>query len=262
MEPDNESDCCFTKKHSKYHKYLSKSINYPDRKTIKSVLNSVIPCKEALPSEQYFKLQENGYHVHESGYSIMPDGTGYIAFYIDFPDTRPDMFDWFFSWHPVETERYIIWNPEEHITAIVDDEDRLRLTNSAIPFNQRLWGVHVLYREKSEEDDVHDILVSYHSPYELGFSKDKSSTNWTAVCGNEGSVCFFVREKDGGSELRGRIWTGVNTQDAEDEFSLPGSYLDTADAEYFVKKTAVHYITDFSNLSSILPSLYKDYCTD
>ena len=49
MEPENESDCCFKKNQSKYHKYLSKSINYPDRKTIKSVLNSVIPAKKLFP---------------------------------------------------------------------------------------------------------------------------------------------------------------------------------------------------------------------
>ena len=261
METDYGTDNPLTENSLKYKKYLSKTVKYPDRKTLKSVLDSVIPCKEALSSEDFYKLQENGYHQYESGYSVMPDGTGYIAFCLDLPDATPEMFDWFFSWHPLENERYRIWNPEEHINTFIAEEDRIRLTDPKLSYRERIWGVHVIYREKSEEDNIQDILVSYHSPFESGFSKNKTCKgNWTAVCSNEGSACFFVREKEGGAELRSRIWTGVNTQAVEEEHSLPESYLNVKDTEFFIKKTAAHFITDFTNLSSLLPSLFNDYC--
>ena len=263
METSSDTENLLTITSSKYSKYLSKAVNYPDKKTVKNVLNSIIPCNEVLCSKEYCKLQENGYHQYESGYSVMPNGTGYIAFCIDLPDATPEMFDWFFSWHPVEPERYRIMNPEEHINAFITEEDRNRLIDNRLPYNERLWGVHVLYSEKTEDNEIHDLLLSYNSPYESGFSKNKPcKCKWTAVCGNEGSICYFVREKKGGAELRARIWAGIDTQEAEEEHSLPESYLSIEDTEFFIKKTAVHFITDFSNLSSILPSLYRDYCTN
>ena len=242
-----------------YNKYSLRNVKYPDKKTINSVLNSVIPNKYTLPVENFHLLTENGYHQYESGYSLLPDGTGYIAFHLSLPDITPEMFDWFFSWHPVDSDRYKIWNPEEHISVYVDNDDRKQLLNSNLPYNRRLWGVNVIYREKTSEEIIHDSLMSYHSPAECGIECcSKTGNNWTAVCANEGSICHFVRETKGGSELRSRIWTGVDTTEAEKEHLLPESFHHPDEMENYLKETALHYITDFTNLSVILPSLFRE----
>ncbi len=241
--------------------YLAEANIHPDNKTIKSVLNTVIPNKYVLPVSSFHRLQDKGYHEYESGYSIMQDGTGYIAVYLTLPGVTPEMFDWFFSWHPVAPVQNHIWGTGKKISTVITEKDRQQLLSS-LPFNERIWGVHVLYREESEHDISHDMLVSYHSPYEYGFSKQtEDAGNWTAICANDGSICFFLRAIEGGSELRIRVWCGINTSDIEKEFSLPQSYLPEEEADSYIKKTAIHIINDFTNISCIIPQLYRDHIT-
>lgn len=123
-------------------------ITYPDTESLTNVLNSKIPCNETLSPENIRFLQNKGYHNHETGYSILPDGTSYIAFHLPLPDITPKMFDWFFSWHPLDSKRYKLWHPDEHISVAVDDEDRKKLLNKRLSYKERLWDINVLYIEK------------------------------------------------------------------------------------------------------------------
>ena len=101
------------------------NITYPDAVSLTNVLNSKIPGNETLSPDKYSLLQKKrGYHEHETGYSILPDGTSYIAFHLPLPNITPLMFDWFFSWHPLDSIRYNLWHPDEHISVAVDEEDR------------------------------------------------------------------------------------------------------------------------------------------
>ena len=115
-----------------------------------------------------------------------------------------------------------------------------KLLDTRLSYKKRLWDTNVLYIEKTDENIIHETIMSYHSPYDCGFElNDENSKNeesWTAVCANEGSICHYVRKTDQGSELRSRIWSGMDTTEVESEYSLPGSFHPEKEIELFVKR--------------------------
>ena len=57
---------------------------------------------------------KDGYFQRERGWQVMPDGTTFVAGFIFMKDVTPDMFQWWFSWMPVDGLRGRLWDPEEH----------------------------------------------------------------------------------------------------------------------------------------------------
>lgn len=68
-------------------------------------------------------------------------------------------------------------------------------------------------------------------------------------------MTHFVREIEGGIELRSRFWMGWNYENGRDVKKIEDGdrYPDFA-----VMGLAIHNVKEFTNLAAILPSLYAE----
>ena len=49
------------------------------------------------------------------GYCALPDGSAYLANKMSMSGVTPEMFDWWFAWHGLDSLRYKIWDREDHM---------------------------------------------------------------------------------------------------------------------------------------------------
>ena len=77
----------------------------------------------ALSISDRSKLMEPGYLDVETGYTVMPDGSGFAATLVKMPGVIPEMLDWWFNWHELEGLRYAIWCPVAHTDIRVKDPE-------------------------------------------------------------------------------------------------------------------------------------------
>lgn len=61
-------------------------------------------------------LLNPGYHEVENGSCELKDGSAYIASRTLFPQCTGEMFSLWFWWHAVESERYSLWYPYNHVS--------------------------------------------------------------------------------------------------------------------------------------------------
>jgi hypothetical protein len=55
-------------------------------------------------------------HAVETGYCELPDGTAYVASLVPLPGCTAEMYGWWFWWHGVESARYPLWYPYNHVS--------------------------------------------------------------------------------------------------------------------------------------------------
>jgi hypothetical protein len=228
-----------------YAKYFYMPMAKPNQALVDSVNKGSINSASALDFDHLNDILKPGYLPSEIGYCILPDGTGYVSSIIKMPNVTPQMIDWWFTWHELESLRYKIWNHDVHYGISVSDADRKKLLDETIPLNERNWNVthHV------KEDiglGMSEIKIHFVSPKEFGFDMNqfKEPNVSTAICAIGGSkMLHFLRKIDGGVELRTRFWFPA-------EAKVPIELL---------KGLNYHALEEYTNLAKILPSLYKEY---
>ena len=60
------------------------------------------------------RMFDDGYLPCEFGLFKCPDGGSIMANLTDMPGVTPEMFDWWFAWHGLDTFRYVIWDKDDH----------------------------------------------------------------------------------------------------------------------------------------------------
>lgn len=72
-----------------------------------------------------------------SGYAAIEQGPcAYTQSRHLLPGVTTEMMEWWFTWHPLESERYFLWFPHAHIHNSV--EDPVRLANTDLSYGERL----------------------------------------------------------------------------------------------------------------------------
>ncbi|MEH7414721.1 hypothetical protein V7266_05480 [Neobacillus drentensis] len=109
------------------------------------------------------------------------------------------------------------------------------------------------------------IQINFKNPADLGYEADKIGTNTcgTIVCANcisenklNAVMTHFVREVEGGVELRSRFWIGYQI----DENKNPVKVLPEGVTipELAPKSLINHCAKEFAHLAKILPSLFEE----
>jgi hypothetical protein len=166
-----------------------------------------------LPCGEYFE--------HENGYCMFPDGSGYIATYMKFPEgINPKKIFWYLNWmnfHPKSQPegtgnlRYKIWNPADHFDHYFinwkDKTEGIHTTESLDlgegdrkydcirhPYNLRDYG---LTQEKIDEIEASGVTVSEIADWEsFDFEGAHLTLGQIRPC------------PDGGYERRSAEWIG------------------------------------------------------
>ena len=116
------------------------------------------------------------------GFTVAPNGTGFVANSTFMPGVTPEMIDWWFGWHSVGADlRYKIWDPEDHYYAKA--MNAAYVLDPAVPYNEKTWGVtHDILEDIGLGPDP--LKLTFKKPSDLGYDMSKigTSTCSTMVC--------------------------------------------------------------------------------
>jgi len=232
------------------------------------------PCdsEKALYPDQINDLLDPGYLNVETGWCVLPNGAGFVAYCEHYDDITPAMIDWWFAWHCLEDLRYRIWYPTHHAGILVSPDTRRRILDPYIPVREKNWGAthHVT---ENVGGVMENIDITFLSPQDFGFDMKRwkepgvatfaGGYGWRSpVERSEQSItsaalmCHFFRIVPGGLEHRARFWMGYRISNGEPELTLPQGVAIPASS---VQGLAYHTVSEFKNLSVLLPELYREF---
>lgn len=254
-----------------YAKYFHEDIPEPDPELWARMAAPCDPAN-AIGPERMNDLLGPGPLDVEVGWCILPNGTGFAANRIVYPDVTPEMVNWWFAWHALEDLRYRIWYPPQHAGIAVSPEDRRRLLDEAIPLAERNWGV-VHHVTEDCDSGMANIDIHFMSPQAFGFDMDRwkacgaatfvGGQGWSApVARVEPSMptpalmCHVFRETSEGLEHRTRFWMGYRLSKGRPECCLPPG---VAVPPPVVSGLAHHVVKEFTRFRHFLPRIFREF---
>lgn len=281
-----------------YARYFRGSPLYVRREALAAIPEPIRdPARNVLPLAQIRRLLEPGDQPVENGWYTFPDGTGYVTSKTQFPGCTGDMVDWWFWWHSVEGERYGLWYPYNHwdvrstyarattspFTKQARKDPRTGkevplLERDDIPHRQRWLGSTHTVSEYIGPTHM-ELRIEFKEPsyFGLGTWEELRDAGYeAAVCGilwdktlplKVGDMIHLWRRNKDGLELRSRYYLGHEVY--LDVLGPRISVLDRLGGSMGIKhllageKVAyeqfLHDQTEFTNLASFLPDIYREY---
>lgn len=237
-------------------------------------------CTHRLPAEQVLKpenvqaLFAGETERQQLGWSILPDGAGYVAARVEMPGVTPKMIAWWFAWYPLESLRYMLWYPGRHFSASLSVADRQRLLDPSVPLSQKLAGVtHIIQEDSREREDLTAVpppfSISFRFPDEMGirpewigFPEHGCAVLASPPLNEDGSLpdrsrimLHYARAEGNGVVFCSRFWMGGYVlRGGQAEYTGVGTPT-PADAP---SRLLLHCVREYTNLASFLPELYQN----
>lgn len=248
-----------------YSKYYHKELAEIPADDLAAVNAGPVDPSQATTIQNRNDLMQPGYLAVETGYTVMPDGSGFAATLVKMPGVTPEMLDWWFNWHPLEGLRYAIWCPIAHTDISVKNPAQ-HLDSSGVPLRERNYGSTHYPVEGFNVEGSQKVWIQFFSPRDFGldmglFTEPGISR---AYCANvildllkTPFNAFFhaVREVDGGVEYRSRYWLGYTMKNGAPvrvKRPLPYKMSDLA------RNNCLHSLIEYNNLASFLPQIYGE----
>ena len=252
-------------KEKPYSKYFYKELAEVPAEDLDKVNAGPVDPASATPIQDRSDLMRRGYLEVETGYAVMPDGSGFAATLVRMPGVTPEMLDWWFNWHPLEGLRYALWCPVAHTDISVEDPAR-HLDSSGVPLKERNYGSTHYPIEGFNLEGKQKVAIHFFTPQEFGLDMSMFSEPGIsrAYCANvvlalmktPFNVFFHaVREVDGGVEYRSRYWIKYTMKDGAPvkvKRPMPFKMMDLA------RNNCLHSLIEYNNLASFLPQLYEE----
>ena len=207
------------------------------------------------------KLFDPGYLPCETGYGNLPDGCATLANLTDMPGVTPEMFDFWFAWHGLESMRYKIWDRDDHYYCQTKHPEKA--LDKSLSLKERYWDtVHDIREDVGMGEQP--VMIAFRNPADIGFDPEKlADFDGTIVCsGSENApviMVHFVRPTERGSELRTRFWMGYHIKDGKPAKMIPDGMVFPTE---MAKSLLLHNIKEFTNLAAILPEVYAEFHED
>lgn len=226
--------------------------------------------KNALDINERAKLMDPGYLPDEIGYYMLDNGAACVANNTFFEGATGEMLQWWFAWHPLDPLRYAIWDPFDHYGTESTEEGIKKALDPNVSIMDKCFDVDQTVVESLVIGDPGvPIEIHFKTPEWMGFDREKLGTDEFSffVGGNveiitpEGQpnvpvvMIHTARNIEGGCELRSRFWMGYQIINGEGVCLLPPGFQFP---EPLVKQLWGHNFTEFTNLASILPEVYKE----
>jgi len=257
-----------------YANYFYKEPAAVPEEILRQIDSGAINSADALRFENKNDLLKPGYLARETGWCFMPDANCYAAVLTKMPRVTGEMLDWWFCWHPSENLRYKIWYPAAHFASSAKNMDQL--TNPQLSNREKIWN-NTVYPVEDVGIGADRLFIHFLPPKDFGFdtSRFAEAKVATVICAIVGFaagglqhtyMCHYVRNIEGGVEMRSRFWIGhtirlkffsrtslinrlANTKLVR-RLAIPG------ETPY---KMALHCAQEYNNLAVLLPELYRDY---
>jgi len=180
------------------------------------------------------------------------------------PGVTPEMLDWWFNWHPLESLRYAIWCPVAHSGISVKNPSQ-HLDSSGVELKERNYGSTHYPVERIHMELAQKLRIEFLHPKDFGLDMElfKEPGISRAYCANVAVnvikmpvTAFFhaVREVEGGVEYRSRYWSGYTVRNGEPvRVKLPPVIR----VKDLARGLCLHSLMEYNNLASFLPELYR-----
>lgn len=242
-------------KKKSYYKYYLEEMAPVAPEVYEAAAAARLDPSQALPVQEMNRLFEPGELPGERGYCVMPDGSAYMANRMVMPGVTPEMFDWWFAWHGLDSLRYKIWDREDHMYCQTRNPEQAR--DPKLSFKERYWNTrHDIIEAFGPEPK--EVVVPFIPPQDMGFDPEKlEKFDGTIVAmaaeDNRTISCHFVRPVEGGVELRSRFWFGWHLKDGR-----PQRFDNIPMPEQLPKALLLHNIKEFTNLARLLPRIFPE----
>ncbi len=220
------------------------------------------------------RLLDHAPDFPDNGYALLDGPTAYAQSRVVMPGVTTAHFEWWFTWHPLEKERYMLWFPQAHINNSVVDPSRL--ADTSLSFGERLYENPNAVDEYIGPTSL-KIVIHFAPPESLGLDKAAlrragftTSASGTIRIADAPDTTFMLmlhlaRDTPAGMELFSRYWIGAHPEfvrfpGGRDTPALLSRMGMTADAiERLAYEMAVHDMTEFAQLGRILPGLFTTF---
>lgn len=257
-----------------YERYFNDELWLHD--DVLPAIRSAMDPADALRFEDINTLLEPGYQRVENGFCELADGSAYVASRVAFPGCTGEMYRWWFWWHSVESARYTLWYPHNHISAKC--LDRERLTQPGLSHEQRYIGAKHHVDEYIGPDRI-QIEIRFLDPSELGLD-----TSRFAEAGIVGHACARVKLLDmpveavtmvhlarrtaEGFEQRSRYWIGhqpklhaLGMRFSVDAFATTFGIKRRMAGARVAYEQLLHDQIEFTHLSTFLADIHREFGT-
>jgi len=198
----------------------------------------------------------------------------YSGSHTTFPDCTPEMFEWWFWWHSVESERYALWYPYCHVSIEAKNKEIMKDPNASNK-EKYIGNTHIITEYLN--DAKNDIEITFIEPEALGLDKNTLATSniKASACGYvyaqtpRVKVCTMLhlfKETSEGGELISRYYMGDNMAASigKKEIKIPKfikSKLLKSDSTGIqtAYEQVMHDQIEFTHLASFLPELYAEF---
>jgi hypothetical protein len=190
------------------------------------------------------------------------------------PGVTVDMLNWWFAWHSLEDLRYKIWWPTGHFSISLSDRDRAKVLDQNRTMAQRFQGLTHYVLEHVGGASVEKIAINFMTPEQVGFDMErfKAPNVGTIAAANGASkmlapppgvpnfkapafMIHFIREIEGGIEMRTRFWMGYHIVEKKPYLLLP---MGVRIPDFVPAGLARHNVCEYANLASFLPEIYAE----
>lgn len=193
----------------------------------------------------------------ESGYCVLPDGTGYVAVLHRWPGITMDMYNFWNDWWTKEDSetRYKIWCPGKHVGAF------FTYTSEDIGGNleEIYFGGSVRQDPSLLGLNLEEMKKSNCVMTDGGNALSKTYGAGEQVPPTAGVVCHFMYQEEDGLTMRSRFWFGYQVLGGGlVKMLAPGTRV----SESMLKGIFEHNVLEMACLRDLLPPLYKQEVLD
>lgn len=258
-----------------YAAFLDTDLSVPSSAAQAIQFGALNPDEVLSPSaENLNRLIDPSYKTKDNGYAVLDGQMAYSQSRIVMPGVTTEMFKWWFTWHPLEKERYMLWFPQAHIDTSVADPSRLK--DTSLSYEKRLFNNPNRIQEWIGPSRL-DAIIHFSDPEELGL--DARSLERQGFTASASAVCYptpepdipftlmvhIARDTSAGMELLSRYWIGGHADMARfsNAEKAPAMLQKIGFNEQVAESTAyemsVHDLTEFNHLARILPGIHKAF---
>lgn len=250
-------------KNSPLYKYYEMPIVQPsdeEKAEIFSMTFDRADGKMGLPLEDVNLLIDGGSTDNEFGLFNLPDGGRMFSNVTDMPGVTPEMWDWWFAWHGLDSMRYIIWDKEDHYYCqSLCVEQNL---DTSLSMKERYWNTtHDVKESLLEVAPPVPVHLTFVHPTAVGFDAEKlKDFKGTIICTPGPAIMIhFVSPTENGCKMRTVFYFGYqNTPDGKVS-RIPGFPETTED---MARALLYHNMKEFRHLAKILPLVYNEFKDD
>lgn len=192
------------------------------------------------------------------GYIRLDNGDYLVSVDIKMPHVTKEMVDWWFWWHPLEKERYMLWYPGEHFGIGYAKENAEYFQQQKQP----AFEPNTHYPVERIAGMKMPLCIKFVTPEQFGYDRQMMKDNHvvTIVCGHVGLFKdkiphtemshIFFQEEDG-LRMTGHFWIGARCKNF-----LVHKFICT---EKTAKGMAEHCYVEYTNFAKKIPMLYEEY---